>query len=82
MKSRNDLLREKILAGNKQFCFIDRELILLKYREETEALPEKDRFLAAFVHVADEITTPVAAEDILAGRFAEAMWPCPDTPMA
>ncbi len=82
MKSRNDLLREKILAGNKQFCFIDRELILLKYREEIEALPEKDRFLAAFVHVADEITTPVAAEDILAGRFAEAMWPCPDTPMA
>ncbi len=82
MKARNDFLREKILNSNKKFCFIDRELILQKYNDEICSLPQKDRFLAAFVHVADEVTTPVEAEDIFAGRFAEALWPCADTPFS
>lgn len=80
MKNRNDRLREKILNSDNQCCFIDRELILRKYENEILALPVKDQYLAAFIHVTEGLTTPVEEEDIFAGRFAMAPWPYPGTP--
>lgn len=82
MKTRNDLLREKILAGSNEYCFIDREMILKKHEEKILSLPGEEQYLAAFVLVADGVSTPIEEEDIFAGRFREALWPYKDLPLS
>ena len=75
MKTRNDILREKILNGNNNHCFIELENALLQCRETCLTLPHKDQYLFELVSILDNLSTPVDPEDILIGKMKEDLWP-------
>ncbi len=68
-------LRNLILESDNKACFIERESILRSHAGETTALPKEDRYLHEFELLMDNLSTPLAPDDVFAGRMLEGRWP-------
>ena len=68
-------LRNRILDSNNQACFIEREELLREHAEEVFAQPQEERYRVEFELLMDNLSTPIDADDVFAGRMLEGRWP-------
>ena len=68
-------LRDKILDTDNQACFIEREELLRAHAEEVLAQPPEERYRFEFELLMDNLSTPIDADDVFAGRMVEGRWP-------
>ena len=62
-------LRNRILDSDNQACFIEREELLREHAEEVLAQPQEERYRVEFELLMDNLSTPIDANDVFAGRM-------------
>lgn len=67
-------LRRMIMDSDNEACFIEREEILRKYEKETLALDPSQQYLFEAEKLLGELSTPLNADDLFAGRMLEGRW--------
>ena len=68
-------LRENILDSDNQACFIEREELLREHAADVMAQPPEERYRVEFELLMDNLSTPIDADDVFAGRMLEGRWP-------
>lgn len=69
-------LRNRILAGDNSFCFIERQKILADCETSAPQEPASSRYAFVLEQLLDRSSTPVESDDVFLGRLVEG--PCPD----
>lgn len=72
-------LRQRILAGSNEHCFIERQELLLQAESRLEQVPPQERYALVLEYLLDHLSTPIAPEDVFVGRMVEGPWN-PDAP--
>ena len=62
------------MDSDNEACFIEREEILRKYEKETLALDPSQQYLFEAEKLLGELSTPLNADDLFAGRMLEGRW--------
>ncbi len=67
-------LRNRILAGDNQACYIEREQILCGLKAEAAQIPPGRRYAFALQRLLEGVSTPIEPDDVFLGRAVEARW--------
>ncbi len=67
-------LRERILAGNNDHCFIERQELLSQIDREIECIHPAMRYAFAFESLLANLSTPIDPQDVFAGKMLEGPW--------
>ena len=70
-----DRLRTKIVAGDNEHCFIEREGVLARTAREIDAVPAAYRYAHTLEQLLAQVSTPIDPEDVFLGRMIEGAWP-------
>ena len=68
-------LRNRILDSDNKACFIEREELLRNHAADVLAQPAEERYRFEFELLMDNLSTPIDADDVFAGRMVEGRWP-------
>jgi formate C-acetyltransferase len=69
-----EALKSRILQGDNAACFSEREAVLCDCEKEALELPTEPRYTFQLRRVLETVSTPLAGDEVFAGRAVEAVW--------
>ncbi len=71
---RLDPLRDSILAGKNDHCFIERQELISQLDREIDRIHPELHYAFAFERMLTELSTPIDPQDVFAGKMVEGPW--------